>query len=68
MNRVATWVGERPKQAANDALDWGETETITAFSELTWDRNSSKLCFSSMMVSAEVMQPLQNNKWLILIY
>lgn len=57
-----TWAGERSKWEANDALDWGERETITVLSELSCDKNSSKLCLSSITVSAEVMQPLQTYK------
>lgn len=57
-----TWAGERSKWEANDALDWGEIETITVLSELSCDKNSSKLCLSSITVSAEVMQPLQTYK------
>ena len=57
-NITHTWIGERPKWAAKEALDCGEMETMTAFPLLILDRNSSKLCFSSITVSAEVIHPL----------
>lgn len=54
-----TFKGEIPKWTASEALDWGDIETITAFPLFMLERNSSKLCFSSMTVSADVTQPLQ---------
>jgi len=59
-----TWTGEMPKCAAIEVLDCGETDTITAFPLLILDRNSSKPCFSSITVSADVTHPLyyQTNK------
>lgn len=55
-----TWSGEMPKWTAREARDWGETETITGLPLSILARNSSKLCFSSITVSAEVIQPLHN--------
>lgn len=55
-----TWSEESPYWTAREALDWGDTETITVLPFSKLERNSSKLCFSSMTVSADVMHPLQS--------
>lgn len=57
-NIALTWRGEIPKWTASEALDWGETETMTIFPLSRLERNSSKLCFSSIIVSADVTHPL----------
>jgi hypothetical protein len=56
---VITCDCERPKNAASDALDWGDTDTITVLPEFMRAMKSPKLCFSSITVSADVIQPLR---------
>jgi len=46
------------KWAAIEALDCGETDTITVFPSLILDRNSSKPWLFSNTVSADVTHPL----------
>lgn len=57
-----TWSGEIPKYTASEALDWGDRETMTAFPLSILKRNSSKLCFSSITVSADVTHPLHSTE------
>jgi hypothetical protein len=50
---------ERPKNTTSDALDWGDTNTITTLSEFMRSIKPPKLCFCSITVSADVIRPLR---------